>query len=139
MRNKIISSGSAMRPSPTKPLANSPCPTGIKWQPYPLSKSRFLTVAGCFHISKSIAGAINIGQRADKYVAVTILSLMPFANFASVVAVQGATTIASAHKPSSTWLFQLSSEIISVKTGFLESVERVSGVIKCLAASVIKT
>ncbi len=58
-----------------------------------------------------------------------------------VVADAGAITIMSAHRAISTWLFQLpdASFTKSMVTGCLESVERVSGVIKSVAALVIIT
>ena len=68
-----------------------------------------------------------------------MLSQSPLASLAKVFAVAGATNIASAHKPKSTWLFQPASELTSEKTAFFESVERVSGVIKSVADWVIKT
>ena len=59
-----------------------------------------------------------------------------------VFAVAGATIIASAHNPNSTWLFhspESSSFVKSLKTGFLDKVESVNGVIKSSEASVIIT
>ena len=67
-----------------------------------------------------------------------MLSQSPFANFAKVFAVAGATNMASAHNPKSTWLFQPASELTSEKTAFLERVDKVSGVIKSVADGVIK-
>ena len=60
-------------------------------------------VEGCLYISKSIAGAKNIGQFADKYVAISKLSHRPIAILEIVLDVAGAIIIASAHLPSSTW------------------------------------
>ncbi len=62
----------------------------------------FFLLAGCLYISKSIAGAINTGQRADKYDVTSRLSATALAILPIVLAVAGAITIASAHKPKST-------------------------------------
>ena len=66
---------------------------------------------------------------------------MPLAIFAMVLAVAGATIIASAHTPSFTWLCHspFSGLKNSVKTGFCESVANVSGATNCFAAGVITT
>ncbi len=69
------------------------------------------------------------------------LSQKPFAILAMVLADAGAITRASAHKPSSTWLFHwpVLSFTKSINTGFLERVERVSGVMNSLEEGVIIT
>jgi hypothetical protein len=48
-----------------------------------------------------------------------MLSHKPLANLARVLAEAGAMTMASAQRPSSTWLFQLDSETTSLKRGGL--------------------
>ncbi len=66
---------------------------------------------------------------------------MPAAILASVLAVAGAMTKQSAHSPSETWEFQapFSGSKNSTRMGFFESVAIVSGVMNCLACSVITT
>ena len=54
-------------------------------------------------MSRSIAGAMNTGAFIDRYVVINILSAMPLAIFPIDDAVHGATSIASAHNPKSTW------------------------------------
>lgn len=66
---------------------------------------------------------------------------MPVENLAMLFAVAGAMTYKSAQSPSSTWLvhspeFELKNSRL---TGFLESVESVSGLIKSVAEGVIIT
>jgi hypothetical protein len=72
---------------------------------------------------------------AERKVARSRLSAIPAAIFAMVLAVAGAIRIRSAHRPRSIWLFQLPSPGLkkSVRTGFLDKVDRVRGVIKSLA------
>ena len=50
-------SGSAIRPSPESPLANSPISAGIIMFPKPFRAKKFEVVDWCLYISKSIAGA----------------------------------------------------------------------------------
>src|SRR3569833_669395 len=73
--------------------------------------------------------------------AVSKLSLCPLAIFVLVLALAGATRNRSPQRPSSTWLFHspVSGTEYSTNTGFLESVESVSGVIKLEASGVIAT
>lgn len=62
-------------------------------------------------------------------------------HFPKVEAVQGAITMASAHRPKSTWLCHEPSrrEKKSLTTGFDVSVESVTGVTNSLPAGVITT
>ena len=71
----------------------------------------------------------------------SMLSATPVAIFAMVEAVAGATTIASAQRPKSTWLFQEPSRELknSVITGLRVKVLSVTGVINSLPAGVITT
>ena len=66
---------------------------------------------------------------------------MPQAILASVSAVAGAITSASAHKPRLTWLFHcpFSGSKKSTAIGFFVSVAIVSGVMNCRAIGVITT
>ena len=92
-------------------------------------------------MSKSIAGATKTGAFADRYVVMSILSATPFAIFAIVEAVAGAITIASAHRPRSTWLCH--SPVLAVKnsltTGLPLRADSVTGVINSLPDGVITT
>ena len=91
------------------------------------------------NISKSIAGAINIGALHDKYVAKKKLSPLPDTIFDKVLAVAGAITIISDQEPNSTWLFHSPVSVFfkkSLYTGFLDRVDSVTGVINCRADSV---
>src|SRR5690606_40353536 len=85
--------GSANRPSPDNPLASSPFPGGMMTCLYDCSRAIFLTVAGCFHISKSIAGALKTGHLAERKKAVGKLSKNPGANFERVFADAGAISM----------------------------------------------
>ncbi len=62
---KIVS-GSAMRPSPIKPLASSPCVASTMMLPKDLSLSMFCLVVGCWYISTSIAGQTITGHLAER-------------------------------------------------------------------------
>ena len=92
-------------------------------------------------MSRSIAGATNTGAFADRYVVTSMLSAMPLAILPMVDAVAGAITIASAHNPKSTWLFQL--PVLAVKNSLINglplSADNVTGVINSLPAGVITT
>src|SRR5687768_3033511 len=134
-----MASGSAMRPSPYKPLASSPLSTGIIRLPNDSSFCRLPWVAGWCHISSSMAGATTTGQVADNQVANNILSHKPLAILARVLQLKGATTITSAQRPSITWFDQDSLLTSSVMTEFFDNVARVSGDTNSLAAGVITT
>ncbi len=98
-------------------------------------------VVGCLNMSRSMAGATNTGALAERYVVTSILSATPVAILAIVDAVAGATTIASAQSPKSTWLFHW--PVLAVKnsviTGLPLSVDKVTGEINSLALGVIIT
>ncbi len=59
-------SGSAILPSPTNPLANSPASAGIQIFPKDSNLAIFSKVDGCLYISKSIAGAKYTGHLAER-------------------------------------------------------------------------
>ena len=77
----------------------------------------------------------------ERYVVMSMLSATPEAILPKVEAVQGAISIASAHKPKATWLFHVPSrcEKKSLTTGFWVSAERVIGVMNSLPAGVMTT
>ncbi|MNE55399.1 hypothetical protein D3C80_1502300 [compost metagenome] len=56
-RKETMCSGSAIRPSPDRPLANSPLSAGIMVFPNCCNASKLAIVDGCLYMSKSIAGA----------------------------------------------------------------------------------
>ena len=92
------------------------------------------------YISLSIAGATYSGQEAEKRVASKRLSHKPSASLPIVLAEAGARMIKSAQFASSTWLFQEpAGELNSIKTGFFDKTEKVSGVTKSVAGGVIIT
>ena len=134
-------SGSCMRPFPSSPLARNPLAGSMIWFPYWLKMSRLRRVEGWAYMSRSIAGAMNTGAFIERYVVMSILSATPFAIFPIVAAVQGATSIASAHNPNFTWLFHVPSrcEKNSLITGFCVSAESVMGVMNSFPAGVITT
>ena len=92
-------------------------------------------------MSRSIAGATKTGAFIERYVVMSRLSATPPAIFPMVEAVAGATTMASAHNPSSTWLFHepLSLWKKSQRTGRPDNVDSVSGVINSFADGVMTT
>ena len=74
----------------TNPLAKKPEAASIIFTPLPFKYEIFSCVVGWAYISKSMAGATNTGQRAERYVVVSKLSAMPCAILAMVFAVAGA-------------------------------------------------
>ena len=91
-----ISSGSVIRPAPTSPSASSPSSGPISSTPRARRRSAFSCVAGCSHMRTFIAGAASTGPRKASTACVRTLSASPFASFASVFAVSGASTSRSA-------------------------------------------
>ena len=91
-----MSSGSAMRPTPSSPSAVSPSSGPTSATPRERSVSAFARVAGCDHMRGFIAGATSVGPRCASAASVRTLSASPCASFASVFAVQGATSSRSA-------------------------------------------
>ena len=97
-----IAAGSDSRPSPTRPLARRPRAGPTTITPRALSVSRFACTAGWANIVLSIAGATASGACVASAVSVTMLSPIPCASLAMVVALAGATSSASARRPSAT-------------------------------------
>ncbi len=136
------SSGSGRRPSPTSPDASSPWAGGTTSTPSARSRPTLRWVAGWAHMSWSMAGATRTGHRAESTMAVSIESQKPPASRASVWAVAGAITTASAHRPRSTCRVQAvwaspASGNSSDSTSRPASVAIVSGGMKRAAAAVI--
>jgi len=86
-----------------------------------------------------MAGATNTLQVAERYTAINKLSQSPEAIFASVLQLNGAINITSAHLPSDTWFAHALLLERSIKTGFLESVDNVRGDTNSFAEAVIIT
>ena len=93
---RTISSGSTIRPTPSSPSAVSPSSGPMRTTPRARSVSAFARVAACDHIRGFIAGATSVGPRCASAASVRTLSASPYASFASVLAVHGATTRRSA-------------------------------------------
>ena len=72
-----MSSGSAMRPLPTKPLANGPVPGSTMSTPRDSRTRRFSWVEACVNMSRSMAGATATGQRALRSTACNKFSHWP--------------------------------------------------------------
>ena len=91
MRAKI-SSGSAMRPTPSSPSASSPSAGPTSSTPRARSVATFSCVAGWSHMRVFIAGATSTGPACARTASVSTSSARPCAMRASVFAVSGATT-----------------------------------------------
>ena len=81
-----------MRPCPFTPQASSPSTGSITVTPRAFSAAMFSCVTGLSHMPVFIAGAIAIGARVARSVAVRRLSASPYRIFAIVFAVAGATS-----------------------------------------------
>ena len=93
----MISSGSGILPFPETPQAKSPSEGLMTLTPLSERISRFFWVDLLSNIFSFIAGNKITGQSAATKAEVKRLSEIPFANFAAVLAVHGATTKTSAH------------------------------------------
>ena len=102
-RAATICSGSDMRPTSASPQARKPVSGPTKCAPRPRRVSRFACVAGFRHMAAFIAGANSTGAALATSVVDSRSSAMPQAVLARMLAVAGATTIASAHLASATW------------------------------------
>ena len=91
MRSKI-SSGSAIRPTPSSPSAVSPSSGPISSTPRSRRVAAFAWVAGCDHMRGFIAGATSTGPRWASAASVSTSSASPYASLAIVFAVSGAIT-----------------------------------------------
>src|SRR5690606_6432420 len=76
---------------------------------------------------------------AERYTAHTRLSQRPRASLAKVLALHGATSITSAQRPISTWLFHCEPSLTLLNTGCFETVSSASGLTKAPAEDVIIT
>ena len=97
-----MTSGSSIRPLPSRPLASSPEAASIISTPRARSMSIDSWVAGCAYMSRSMAGAAITGHLADRYVVSSRLSAMPCAILDRVLAEAGAIRYRSAQRPSET-------------------------------------
>ena len=97
-----MASGSLMRPTSASPQARKPDSGPTKRMPRAASAFTFACVAGLRHMAAFIAGATRTGAVAASSVVETSSSAIPAAILASMFAVAGATTAASAHFASAT-------------------------------------
>ena len=137
-----ITSGSSIRPLPSKPLASAPEVGSMILIPLSESVFKFSCVAAFVNISRSIAGATATGHLELRKTACSKLVQAPCAKKDNVCAVHGATRKRSPHSPNSTWFVHAPDSMLSVKsecTGFPTKVARVRGVIKPVALGVITT
>ena len=92
-------------------------------------RATLVRVAGCVHMSPSIAGATTTGAEDARHVAVTTSPARPLAIAPSQCAVAGATTMASAVSATTMWPIRPSGRRASrsVSTGWRDSAANVSG------------
>ena len=91
-----ISSGSAIRPTPTSPSASLALLRADQLDAARAQHRRVRLRRRCSHMRGFIAGATSIGPRCASAASVSTLSASPCASFASVFAVSGAITSRSA-------------------------------------------
>src|SRR5207342_3358774 len=136
-----ISIGSDMRPGPDSPSASGPSAGPMKRTPRERRVSTFACVAGLRHMRWFIAGASVIGAVVARHSVATRSSAKPCASLAIVLAVAGATMMASAQRASSRWPIACSAAAShnDVRTGRPESAWKVCAPTKRCAFSVIAT
>ena len=96
---RAISSGSGRRPAPESEPVRRPTAGSITCTPLLRRVATLARVAGCSHISVCMAGAMSTGPLAVSSDAVSRSSDMPAAARARTLALAGATTTRSAHRP----------------------------------------
>ncbi len=141
-----IRSGSASLPGPVVPHASRPSSGSIMVWPRCLKIARFSWVAGCAHMLLFMAGASTTGPVNARYVVVRKSFANPWARRAMRSAVAGAITRMSfscATAICSTALERVSSELAPENRPVITlrpvRAAKVSGVMKCCAASVRTT
>ncbi len=97
-----MTSGSAILPMPTSPLASGPSTGPTSVAPRSRNEAALACVAGCRHIRWCMAGASTSGPSKQSRVAVSASSANPCAARASKFAVAGATASTSAQAARST-------------------------------------
>ena len=95
-----IAAGSAMRPGPLSPSARGPSSGPTNETPSSARRARLRRVAGWRHIRVFMAGAARTGPSVASSAVVARSSAMPWAIFAMMSAVAGATTARSASRAS---------------------------------------
>ena len=96
--NSTICVASIILPTPISPQACSPCAGYKIWTPSNCNCLIFLWLAGLCHISTFMAGATTSGMFRAAAISVMMLSAMPWAILASVLAVAGAISMMSAER-----------------------------------------
>ena len=136
-----MSVGSSIRPAPVSPQAWSPSPGPRNVTPRAMSRSTLSRVAGFAHMTRFIAGARTTGASDARHSVVSRVSAIPAASRAIRSAVAGAMRMTSAHLASSMCPIAASASVSqrSVRTGRPDTAWKVSGVTKCVAASVMTT
>jgi len=139
--SSTISSGSSMRPGPVSPQAWSPQAGPMTLTPSLRKTAMLRRVAGFSHIWRFMAGATSSGQSRARTSVVSRSSARPPASLARKSAEAGATSSASASRDRSMCAMLLATRGShwSVNTSFPESAWKVTGVTKCVAASLITT
>ena len=97
-----MSSGSAIRPTPSSPAASGPLAGPTTTVPRSSRARTLAWVAGCSHMTLCMAGATTSGQVASRRVEVSRSSAIPPESLAMTFAVAGATTATSAPRASRT-------------------------------------
>ena len=134
-----MAGSSASRPTPDCPEASSPASgSTIVYPKSSRNRATFARVAGCVHISPSIAGATTTGALVARTVAVTASPDSPLAMAASQCAVAGATTIPSTVSATTMWPIRPSgsSASTSVSTAWRDRDANVRGPTNAVAAGV---
>ena len=133
-----IASGSGSRPLPYSPQAISPSSGSITCTPSARSMARLRWVALWCHMRTFIAGTASTGLSVASSSVVARSSAIPFAIFARILAVAGATTTSSACRDN--WICPISRSAFrsnrSSNTWSSVNTPRLSGVTNCLALSV---
>ena len=137
---RAMRAGGASRPGPTSPQARSPASGSTTVAPRDLRIARFSSVAGWAHIHVFIAGARTSALRCPRAYVVRASSPIPRASFARTSAVAGAIARTSAQRASAMW--STAPDVASQRsatTGLFERTASVSGVMKRVAAGVMRT
>ena len=136
-----MAAGSLMRPAPVSPQAKKPPSGPTKCAPLARSVSTLRRVASAVHMPVFIAGARSRGAFAASRVVESISSARPTASLARMLAVAGATTHRSASLAREMCATsQVSGRAkVSVTTGWLARVSKVSGVTNSVAFFVMTT
>ena len=136
-----MASGSLIRPAPVSPQARYPPSGPTKTTPRSRRTAALCCVAGAVHMPVFMAGARRIGALVARTVVDSMSSAIPQAILAMMLAVAGAMTNRSAAFASAMCsTSQVSGRAnVSVTTGWLERVSKVSGATNSVAFLVMMT